>query len=159
LLANYDRARVFYDLDAGSEYSARQTAWMLVRQGKLDEALRPLEGEGPDPVLSWFRACLGRRPPSAVGPLPSGFAENILTGRDSEPKYHVASRIGFCGERERALQLLRKAVEGNYCGYPALDRDPLFDSIRKKPEFAEIRKLGIACQQRFLAHRAAAKSQ
>jgi serine/threonine protein kinase/tetratricopeptide (TPR) repeat protein len=159
LLANYDRARVFYDLDAGSEYSARQTAWMLVRQGKLDEALRPLEGEGPDPVLSWFRACLGRRPPSAVGPLPSGFGENILTGRDSEPKYHVASRIGFCGERERALQLLRKAVEGNYCAYPALDRDPLFDSIRKKPEFAEIRKLGIACQQRFLAHRAAAKSQ
>jgi hypothetical protein len=38
-----------------------------------------------------------------------------------------------------------------------MDHDPLFDSIRKTPEFAEIRKMGIACRERFLAHRAAAK--
>ena len=66
-------------------------------------------------------------------------------------------RSGCCGERASALELLRKAVEENYCGYPAMDREPLFDSIRKTPEFAEIRKMGIACQQRFVAHRNAAK--
>jgi tetratricopeptide (TPR) repeat protein len=158
LLGNYDRAKAFYDLDAGSEYSNRQTAWMNVREGKLDEAVRALKLEGEGPVLDWFRECLVRRPPSAVGPLPREFREGVLTGRDSEPRYHVASRIGICGERELALQLIRKAVEGNFCSYPAIDTDPLFGSIRKTPEFAEIRKLGIACQQRFLAHRAAART-
>jgi TolB-like protein/Flp pilus assembly protein TadD len=157
LLGKYDRAKAFYDLDAGSEYSNRQTAWMKVREGKLDEAVRALKQEGEGPVLDWFRACLARRPPAAAGPLPPGYRESILTGRDSEPKYHVASRIGTCGERELALQLLRKAVEGNYCSYPALDTDPLFDSIRKTPEFAAIRQEAIACRERFLAHRAAAQ--
>jgi hypothetical protein len=38
-----------------------------------------------------------------------------------------------------------------------MDHDPLFDPIRKTPEFAGIRKLGIDCQKRFLAHRDAAK--
>jgi TolB-like protein len=154
-LANYDRARAFYDVDAGSEYSTRQTAWMLVRQRKLDEAVRLLEGEREDPLLSWMRACLARRPP-APGPLPPGFREGVVTGRDSEPKYHVASRIAYCGERDLALELLRRAIEGNYCSYPAFDNDPLFDSIRKTPDFAEIRKMGMACRERFLAHRAAA---
>ncbi len=154
-LGNYDRAKVFFDLDAGSEFSTRQIAWINVRQGKLDDAARALEGQGE--TLSWQRDCLARRPPSAVGRLPDGFREDILAGRDSEPKYQVASRLAFCGERALALELLRKAVEENYCGYPAMDREPLFDSIRKTPEFAEIRKLGIACQKRFLAHRDAAK--
>jgi TolB-like protein len=154
LLGNYDRAKAFYEVDPGSQYSARQTAWMLVRQRKLDEAIRLLEGEGDEPILTWMRACLARRPP-APGPLPPGFREGVLTGRDSEPKYHVSSRIASCGERDLALELLRRAVEGNFCSYPALDSDPLFDSIRKTPEFAEIRKMGMACRERFIAHRAA----
>ena len=65
--------------------------------------------------------------------------------------------MAFCEDRERALQILRKLVEGNFCGYPAMDRDPMFASIRGTAEFAEIRKMAIACQQRFLAHRDAAK--
>jgi serine/threonine protein kinase len=156
-LGNYDRAKVFLDLDAGSEFSTRNIAWIHVRQGKLDDAIRELESQGED--LSWQRICLARKAPSAVGLLPRGFREEILASRDSEPKYNVATRVAFCGESALALELLRKAVEENYCAYPAMDRDPLFDSIRKTPEFAEIRKMGIACQQRFLAHRDAVKSR
>jgi eukaryotic-like serine/threonine-protein kinase len=154
-LGNSDRAKVFFDLDAGSEFSTRQIAWINVRQGKLDDAARALEGQGE--TQRWLRDCLSRRPPSAVGRLPDGLRKDILAGRDSEPKYQVASRLAFCGERTLALESLRKAVEQNYCGYPAMDRDPLFDSIRKTPEFTAIRQAGIDCQQRFLAHRDAAK--
>jgi len=63
----------------------------------------------------------------------------------------------LCGDRENALQILRKGIEQNFCSYPAMDRDPLFDSIRKTPGFAETRKLGIECQKRFLAHRDSVK--
>ena len=63
--------------------------------------------------------------------------------------------VALCGDRESALQILRKAVEENFCSYPAMDKDPLFESVRKTPEFAEIRKMGMACRERFLAHTAA----
>jgi len=156
LLGNYARARTFLNLDAGSEFSGRQLTWILVREGKLEDAARIRASElgRTDTFTSWLGACLDRRPPSGDGPLPVDVREEFATGRDSEPRFHVASRVAFCGDRESALHLLRKAVEGNYCSYPAMDRDPLFDSIRKTPEFAEIRRAGMACQQRFLAHRA-----
>jgi TolB-like protein/Flp pilus assembly protein TadD len=156
LLGNYARARTFLDLDAGSEFSGRQLTWILVREGKLEDAarVRAIELGRSDTYNRWLSACLGRRPPSADGPLPVEARQEFATGRDSEPPFNVASRVAFCGDRESALQLLRNAVEGNYCSYPAIDRDPLFDSIRKTPEFAEIRRAGMACHQRFLAHRA-----
>jgi hypothetical protein len=40
-----------------------------------------------------------------------------------------------------------------------MDREPLFASIRGTAEFAEIRKLGMACQQQFIAHRNAAATR
>jgi hypothetical protein len=67
--------------------------------------------------------------------------------------------IALCGDRESALQILRKGIEQNFCSYPAMERDPRFDPIRRTPEFAEIRKMGMACQERFLAHRAAAQKR
>ena len=66
---------------------------------------------------------------------------------------YAASEFAYCGQREVALRLLKKAVEQNYCGWPAMDKDPLFASIRGTPEFAAIRQAGIDCQKRFLAHR------
>jgi len=158
LLGNYARARTFLNLDAGSEFSGRQLTWILVREGKLEEAarIRAPELGGSDTYNRWLSACLARRPPSAGGSLPVEVREHFATGRDSEPRFNVASRVAFCGDRESALHLLRKAAEGNYCGYPAMDRDPLFDPIRKTPEFAEIRRAAMACHQRFLTHRAAA---
>src|SRR5688572_1218429 len=153
LLGDYARAKTFLNLDAGSEFSGRQLTWILVREGKLEDAARIRASElGRSATFTtWLSACLDRRPPSGDGPLPVDVREEFATGRDSEPRFNVASRVAFCGDRESALHLLRKAVEGNYCSYPAMDRDPLFDSIRKTPEFAEIRRAGMACQQRFLA--------
>jgi hypothetical protein len=40
-----------------------------------------------------------------------------------------------------------------------MDKDPLLASLRETGDFAEIRKLGIDCQKRFLAHRDAVKSR
>jgi serine/threonine protein kinase len=80
--------------------------------------------------------------------------------------YRILEKLGSGGmgvvykaeDRDSALQILRKGVEENFCGYPAMDKDPSFASIRSTPEFAEIRKMGMACQQRFLSHRASSKN-
>jgi len=52
-----------------------------------------------------------------------------------------------------SLRLLRLAVQGNYCSWPAMDSDPFFASVRAMPDFAAIRAAGMACQQNFLAAR------
>jgi serine/threonine protein kinase len=155
-LGNLDRAKAFLDLDPGSELVRRLTQQILVRQGRYEAALA-IALPGGNPVADWYRGCLARRPPSAESPLPAGVREEILKIRDSEPKYALSGMIAFCGDRESALQILRKGVEENFCAYPAMDKDPQFVSIRDTPEFAEIRRMGIECQKRFLAHRAATK--
>jgi serine/threonine protein kinase len=157
-LGDYERAKTFLDLDAGSEIVRRMTQTMLLRQGRYEEALAEAPPRGSK-IGDWYRDCLARRPPSAGSPLPVGVREAVLQIRDSEPKYAISGMIAFCGDRESALQILRKGVEQNFCSSPAMDHDPRFDSIRKTPEFAAIRQAGIDCQKRFLAHRDAVKSR
>ena len=152
-LGNYERAEVFLDLDPGSELVRRMRQLIFLRQGRYREAVA-IALPADDRFAGWFRSCLANSPPSANGPIPPYMRDQVLSTPDSEPRYTIASLVALCGDRKNALRLLRSAVESNFCGYPAMDKDPLFANIRSTLEFAEIRKLGMACQQRFLMHRA-----
>jgi hypothetical protein len=74
---------------------------------------------------------------------------------DPETNYFSASHLAYCGQRSSALEMLKRAIEGKYCSYPALDSDPFFAIVRSQPEFAELRSAAIACQAKFLAQRVA----
>ena len=78
-----------------------------------------------------------------------------MADRDPENSYYMAGFLAFGGYREGALRLLRKSVETNFLSYPAMDTNPLFDSIRKDPEFAAVRAEAIRKQKDFVAQRAA----
>ncbi|MGA8301972.1 MAG: hypothetical protein WB817_21000 [Terriglobales bacterium] len=54
---------------------------------------------------------------------------------------------------EAALRILRKAIQGDYCAYPAMDNDPLLNKIRQKSAFAELRQAGKQCRENFITHR------
>jgi hypothetical protein len=150
-LGQYDRAREFSALDAGSMLSNSMTVSQLLRQGKREEALELIRKHGHfSPTLA---ACMEGRPALEVEKLAREEAAAVMRDRDSEPKYNVATGLAFCGQSELAIRLLKTAVEQNYCAWPAMDNDPDFASIRGTPEFAAIRQAGIECQKRFLAHR------
>jgi len=85
-----------------------------------------------------------RPPPSNLNPGPA---------RDPETLYVNAAVLSFSGQAGAALRQLREAIQGNYCSYPAMDQDPLFDPIRQRPEFAALHQAAVQCQQNFLAHR------
>jgi hypothetical protein len=72
---------------------------------------------------------------------------------DPEANYLAAANLAYCGRATMALSFLKKAIEGNYCSYPAMDSDPFFANVRAVPDFAGIRAAGMACQQKFLAAR------
>jgi TolB-like protein/tRNA A-37 threonylcarbamoyl transferase component Bud32 len=152
-LDRYDRAWDYIRADNESVWARATSVTLLMREGKMTEARNVARGLGRDIFSRAVLACLEDRPRAEVDSLAAAEETALIVIRDSEPKYFAAGDFARCGYPDLALRLLRRAVEQNYCAYPAMDKDPLFASIRSTPEFAEIRKMGMACQQRFIAHR------
>ena len=100
-----------------------------------------------------LRACLERRSPSDIEGI-SRQAQLIgLAHRDPEQKHNVAAAQAFCGRAAEAIELLKQAIGGKYCSYPALTTDPLFASIRGHRDFPALVSAGRACQERFETYR------
>ena len=157
-LDRYDRARDFVALDAGSAWAGRVSAALLMREGKLDQVRQLVRSVPRDGMLAnqWRLLHAG---------LDGGTAEEIRSAAaaaerevpevDGEPKYFIAEMMAACRQNEAALRLLRKAVDRGFLGYPAMDSDPAFRSLRSTPEFAEIRRIASERQKKFLAYRVA----
>jgi TolB-like protein/Tfp pilus assembly protein PilF len=155
-LKKYDRARDYLRLDAGSDWSRSGERDLLLREGKLEAAAeikstrRPIDAIDYSPML--LRSGSASNRDRIAERVEAGFA----AVRDPEPKFMGAGLLAVSGYRNAALRLLRKAVEGNYLCYPAMDNEPLFDSIQKDPEFAAIRAEAIKKQKPFLERAPAA---
>ncbi|HEY3171261.1 MAG TPA: protein kinase, partial [Thermoanaerobaculia bacterium] len=150
-LGQFDLAREYADLDAGSRWWNNQTVSRLLRQGKREEAVEMIRKHGHRSRT--LVACMTGRPASEVESLAREEEATAMRDRDAEVKYNAGSALAQCGQSELASRLLKTAAEQNYCAWPAMDKDPAFASVRGRPEFAAIRQAGIECQKRFLAHR------
>jgi len=153
-LRNYERARDFVRLDAGSDWTQAAELDLLLREGRYDSSVGRRKGRNIAQLD--FSPLLLKSGPKAERDRLAEKVEAQFGGVwDSEPKYFGASFLAVGGYREAALRLLGKAVEGNYLCVPAMDNDPLFDGIRMAPEFAAIRAEAIRKQKAFLDRRAA----
>jgi DNA-binding winged helix-turn-helix (wHTH) protein/serine/threonine protein kinase len=148
---DFARALNYVNLDRESETGKAYWVDMLARQGKTAAALEV----GLPQVPQWrakyemLFACLQDRSPEEIVTL----ARGVQPAADSEENYHSAAHLSYCGQTEAAAGMLRRAIQGNYCSYPAMESDPLFANLRAKPEYGELRARGLACQERFLAER------
>jgi hypothetical protein len=93
------------------------------------------------------------RPTEAIHKTASELEVDPRGARDTELLYRNAAALSFCGQSAAALRQLRKAITGNYCSYPALNTDPMFDPIRQRTEFAGLVQAAIQCQENFKVHR------
>ena len=144
------KAMEFARIDAPSEWSGNIIAMILLRQGKVREAVqlwphRPrreifekvLAGASIDEIRRAARPAI-----AAVGRI-----------HDPESLYFNATTFAAAGLREEAIEVLRRSVAGGFCAYPAMDREPLLASIRETAEFRGIRESAIACRDAFLRDR------
>jgi DNA-binding winged helix-turn-helix (wHTH) protein/serine/threonine protein kinase len=150
LQGDYQHAMQFIRLGPASDFADAMSIAILLRQGRKEEALRI---ELPH-IPQWgsydmLPACAQHKPSPEIAAL----AANVRTSDDPEANYLAAANLAYCGQTTQAIRLLRLAIQGNYCSYPAIDSDPFFASVRAKPEFAEIRSAAIACQKNFLTER------
>jgi len=148
LRGDYQRAQDYLKIDPNSDFSKAILLTTLLRAGKEKEALQI----GPPHIPQWksydlLPACIQRKSGPEVG------AAIAQISADPEANYLAAANLAYCGQTDAALRLLKQAVAGNYCSYPAMDIDPLLDKVRARPEFAEIRSAGLACQQTFVRER------
>ena len=153
-LGKYDRAREYFHLVDGTEFEKSGQIEILLREGKEEEALKNLKSLPTTDVYGGLlEPCLQHQPSPDRGVGAEKMRSIVMVDYDPGLKYALAAVDSFCGHPELAFRELRRAIGQSYCAYPQMETDPLLTKLRAMPEFAEIRSLGIACQQHFLEHR------
>ncbi|MEG9437769.1 winged helix-turn-helix domain-containing protein [Edaphobacter sp. HDX4] len=148
LAGDYSRAMDFVRLDSeGSNWRKALSIHILLREGKIEEAVRL----GPAGIPQWqsfdmLLACAEHRPSAEIDKV----ADRLVPADDPETKYFAASHLAYCGKLNASLELLRQAVRGGYCSYPAVDLDPFFAGLRGTRDFAQIHTSSKKCQANFL---------
>ena len=124
-----------------------------MRQGDLRKALEkaPASLEAKRRALAAFVA--GRKQEAAA--IAREAVPAMLARRDSEQKFGNAGWIAYAGEREGALQLVRRAVEESYCGALDAEKDPLYANLRGSPGFPQLMNQARQCREKFQEHRKA----
>jgi len=149
------RAMEFVRLDAGSDWASRTAAFVLLDEGKLDEARQAIQRTTERPLLGHdlLLACLDPQQTSQLESAAKKSEAAALAGVDAEPRYFVGALLSYCGQKDAAVRLLKSAISQNYCGYTALQTDPLLKKLRGTPEFNGLLSAAKECQNRFLAER------
>jgi len=151
-LGDFAKARSYFALDDfNSQWRLRQESDLLLRENKPEAAAQRLRQNQRFSTVADLYLKIGSQ--ADRDRAAQSLAERASGERDPENHYVMASIMAYCGYRDAALRLLRSAVEANYLCVPAMDRNTMFDSIRKDPEFAAIRAEAIRRQQAFLAKR------
>jgi eukaryotic-like serine/threonine-protein kinase len=155
LLDQQQRAMEFVRLDAGSEWAARSTANILLRQGKVSEARQSIQNASANVLMGrdLLQACLDPSKTHTLDKVAHETESALLADADAEPRYLVGTTLAYCDQKDAALRLLKSAIENNYCAYTALQTDPLLGKLRGTPEFGELLSAAKECQNRFLAER------
>jgi TolB-like protein len=144
---DFPRALNYLNLDRESETAKGFRIDMLVRQGQKEAAL----ALGVPRVPQWrakyelLLACVQGKPPHEITDL----AGAVLPSADPEENYLSAAHLSYCGQADAARAMLTRAIQGNYCSYPAMESDALFAALRATPEYAGVRAAGQTCQHRF----------
>jgi serine/threonine-protein kinase len=150
LRGDYTRAHDYLNLEPDSEVSRAMTIDISLRQSKPQDALRALRAYLP----KWagydvLRAYLEHRPALEIAAM----ARSLESSDDPEINYFSAAHLAYVGQRDAALDMLQRAIDGGYCSFPAARTDPMFSTVFEAPRFAAIAAAGTACQDRFLKER------
>ena len=152
LQGDFPRALNYLQLDPDSEMAKAFGIEIALREGNIPKVLSIGAPRIPDwTTYQVLLGCIGQKPGFDAAAL----AAQIRPHDDPESNYLAAGHLAWCGLTAPASDLLKRAIAGGYCSYPAIDRDPVFASLRRSPQFDEIRRSALACRQRFLSARSA----
>lgn len=132
-----------------NDFSSFMLGQVLLREGKVDEALPRLQPVPAGKVYDLISACRPDPSTPKCAAAAQQSEESFHSIPDANAWYFGAAMFAFLGQEEPAIRLLNAASERNFCTYPSVDRDPLFDKIRQTDSFRDARRKAIECQQKF----------
>jgi eukaryotic-like serine/threonine-protein kinase len=146
------RAMDFLALDSGSEWYKNVLPGVLLREGEMDQAKQAARHMTNERV--WFgsllQSCVGVHSASDLPDLVDNSTVLLLSQRDPEFRYYQGAILAFCSQPDMASQLIKSAIDENYCASDALDYDPLLRKLRLTSGFTDLRKASLECQKSFL---------
>lgn len=143
------RVMHFLMLDEGSYFVQWGTVLYHLRLDDRNAALRATRQIIDEPTRRLMEPCLEGARGNTLDAATAEFIAYWQRHGDSETSYAVAPMLVYCGRKAETLRFLERAVDGNFCSYPALDLDPIWARIRGDPEFQRIRTKAMACHDRF----------
>ena len=143
------RVMDFLLLDEGSYFVQWGTVLYSLRTNDRDTALRAARKADDDPTRRLMEPCLEGVRGSALDEPVAGFIAYYDQIKDGETPYAVSPMLVYCGRPQDALRFVERAVDSNFCAYPALDLDPIWAALRNDREFQRIRGKAMACHERF----------
>jgi len=149
------KARVELDR-APSEFSSFLLGHVLLREGKVEEALPKLKILPAGSNYEVVRTCWPNSSKPACDRIIAQSVSEFLQLPDPDAWYFGAAMFAWLDKKDAALRLLEADAKRNFCVYPAVDNDHMFDKIRNSPEFQAARQFAVACHQRY-AHYASIK--
>jgi len=143
------RAKVFVQLDAGSEWAAYIMPSILLREGKLAQTAEVVKHMSDNPRYhkDLLEACLHPATQAGLDRVARKMEPAILADPDPEPWYNQGAILAYFGENDIAVHLIRTAIGQNYCAATALETDPLLAKLRTTPGFAKLVSAAQDCQQ------------
>jgi len=145
-----ERARHIAELLAGTQWLATADLTWALQEGDKQRALADAASSGVPVRVACVNQQLSADEAQRIAKM------LIASNRDPEPKANLALMLSSCGQQSTALELLHLAVKQNYCAVPLLENNPLLAGLRAQRDYAGLHAQAVACQQRFLAHRAEA---
>jgi len=148
---DYVKARQEMERSPG-EFSSFMLGHLLLREGKVDEALPKLELVPAGSNYDVVHGCWQNSANAKCVALVSKSESEFLLLPDTDAWYFGAALFARLNQKGPAMRLLSTDTKHNFCIYPAVDHDPMFDMIRQTPDFVAARQAGIECQQRFVTY-------
>ena len=143
------RVMDFFKLDEGSYFVHWATVLYQLRLNGREAALNVVRQAADEPIRRLMQPCLEGVRGAALDMPVAEFVQHWQQSGDPETAYAIAPVLVFCGHPQEALRFVDRAVDGNYCSYPALDLDPIWAGVRDTPEFQRIRARAKACHDTF----------
>jgi serine/threonine protein kinase/tetratricopeptide (TPR) repeat protein len=154
-MGQYDRARDFLNLDTGSEWSNNIEVHILVRQGKITEALDHLRQLNDSAFFhnKALAACYSNPRPPDAGQLLAQMEKEVSAFHDPEPKMSQSGIFNPCMGNAFTARLATAAIRTGFCGYDYLRTDTMLAKFRQSPEFPAVLAQAKQCKDNFVAAR------
>ena len=145
-----DLAKARQEIDRSpSAFASFMLGQVLLREGKVDLAMAQLKPVLAGKLYDLMRACWPNSSTPNCEEAVKRSESSFNSIPDANAWYFGAGMFAFLNQQDAAVRLLDAATERNFCTYPSVDRDPMFDKIRQSEAFKAARQKAMGCQQEF----------